>query len=372
MIFFHLADLHLGKRLKDFSLIDDQRAMLLSVLSYIDELKPDAVVLAGDIYDKSIPSLEAINLFDEFLTKISQRKIPVLIISGNHDSQDRMTFGSTLMKQSGIYFSQSYKSFDADAKISAVQLQDEYGPVNFYLLPFVRPVEKSYTQAMKEAIQKMDINTNERNILVAHQLVTGSERSDSEDISIGTLEDVDVSVFESFDYVALGHIHKPQKCSSEKVWYSGSPLKYSFSEVNHEKGLNLVELKKKGELCVQRKKIEPIRDLHEIKGEFQQITSKDYYEKLNLNDFYKIILTDEDDVIDGFGRLQKIYKNLIFLDYENTRTKRLEKINAMTDIEKINPLEIFKELYSLQNNASMTKEQEEFSKKLIEEIWRGE
>lgn len=371
MKFLHIADLHLGKRLKEVSLIEDQHFILLQFIKIIDEVKPDGLLLAGDIYDKSIPSVEAINLFDDFLNQISKRKIPVFIISGNHDSQDRISFGSKLMEASGIYFSHSVSSGNKE-KILPVQLKDEYGAVNIFLLPFVRPIEKSYTQAMAEAISKMEICKDERNILVAHQLVTGAERSDSEDISIGTLDDVDVKVFDSFDYVALGHIHKPQKCGSDRIQYSGSPLKYSFSEVNHHKGVNLVELGKKGELNVSRLPLTPMRDLQEIKGDYKTVSSEDFYSKYNNHDFFKIILTDEEDVPEGFGKLQKIYKNLLYLDYDNSRTRKLQKINSQIDIEKIDPLEIFGELYLKQNNSPMSDEQYDFVKGIIQEIWRGE
>lgn len=372
MKFLHIADLHLGKRLKEVSLIEDQHFILLQFIKMIDEVQPDALLLAGDIYDKAIPPVDAINLFDDFLNQISKRKIPVFIISGNHDSQDRMTFGSKLMETSGIHFSKSYSSYKEDEKIQPVQLQDEFGSVNIFLLPFVRPIEKSYTQAMNEAIGRMQIDSSQRNVLVAHQLVTGSERSDSEDITIGTLDDVDTKVFDIFDYVALGHIHKPQKCGSEKIQYSGSPLKYSFSEVKHKKGVNLVELGEKGSLTVSRKELKPMRDLQELKGDYKTISSEDFYSKYNDQDFFKIILTDEEDIPEGFGKLQKIYKNLLYLDYDNSRTRKLQKNNTEIDIEKIDPLEIFNQLYLEQNNMEMSQEQYDFVKGLVEEIWRGE
>lgn len=367
MKFLHIADLHLGKRLKEFSLIEDQRYILIKILNIIDEQKPDALLIAGDVYDKAIPPVEAVNLLDNFLTEVSKRKVPVLIISGNHDSQDRMTFGSRLMESSGIYFSHNYKE-----KIEPVVLKDKTGDINLYLLPFIRPLDKSYTQAVKAAIEEMNIDNSKRNVLVAHQLVTGSVRSDSEDITIGTLEDVDPAVFQDFDYVALGHIHKAQKCGSEKVRYSGTPLKYSFSEVNHKKGVTVVELEEKGSLKIDQIPLVPMRDLQELKGTFTEITDKAFYEKYSQEDFFKIILTDEEDIPEGFGRLQKIYPNLIFLDYDNQRTRQLSQINAIESVEKIHPLEIFSEFYELQNNQKMDKEKMDFARDLIESIWKGE
>lgn len=367
MKFLHIADLHLGKRLKEFSLIEDQRYILIKILNIIDEQKPDALVIAGDVYDKAIPPVEAVNLLDEFLTQVAKRKVPVFIISGNHDSQDRMSFGSRLMESSGIYFSQGYNE-----KIEPIVLSDNHGEVNFYLLPFIRPLNKTFTEGIKAAIDEMQIDTSKRNVLVAHQLVTGSIRSDSEDITIGTLEDVDTSVFPLFDYVALGHIHKEQACGSEKIRYSGTPLKYSFSEVNHKKGVTVVEINEKGALKVSQEPLVPMRDLHELKGTYDEISSKAFYSKYSKEDFYKIILTDEEDIPEGFGKLQKIFPNLVFLDYDNQRTKKLSQINAMESVEKIHPMEIFKEFYKLQNNQEMSKEQIDFATDLITGIWGGE
>lgn len=367
MKFLHIADLHLGKRLKEFSLIEDQRYILIKILNIIDEQKPDALLIAGDVYDKAIPPVEAVNLLDNFLTEVSKRKVPVLIISGNHDSQDRMTFGSRLMESSGIYFSHNYKE-----KIEPVILKDEYGSVNFYLLPFVRPLDKSFTQGVKAAVDEMEIDISQRNVLLAHQLVTGCVRSDSEDLTIGTLEDVDPAVFENFDYVALGHIHKSQKCGNEKIRYSGTPLKYSFSEVAHKKGVTVVEIEEKGKLKIDHIPLEPMRDLQEIKGSFEEITSKTFYSKYNQQDFFKIILTDEEDIPEGFGKLQKIYPNLVFLDYDNERTRHLSQINAIESVEKIHPLEIFMDFYKMQNNSEMSSLQKEFTQNLISSIWEGE
>ena len=367
MKFLHIADLHLGKRLKEFSLIEDQRYILIKILNIIDKIKPDALIIAGDVYDKAIPPVDAVNLLDDFLTQVSKRNVPVFIISGNHDSQDRMSFGSRLMIKSGIYFSQSY-----EGKIEPIVLNDKYGSVNFYLLPFIRPLDKSFTEGVRAAIEEMQVDSSQRNVLVAHQLVTGSIRSDSEDITIGTLEDVETSVFSSFDYVALGHIHKEQACGCEKVRYSGTPLKYSFSEVNHKKGVTVVEMGEKGILSVTQEPLVPLRDLHELKGSYSEISNKEFYENYNKEDFYKIVLTDEEDIPDGFGKLQKIFPNLVFLDYDNKRTKKLSQINALESVEKIHPMEIFQDFYQLQNNQDMSKEQKDFAISLISSIWGGE
>ena len=271
--------------------------------------------------------MQAVSLLDDFLTKIWKRKIPCFVISGNHDSAERLSFGSKLMEEGKIYVSKSY-----DGNVTPIELKDEFGPVNIYMLPFISPVEKSFTEAVEQAVQKMNVDVSKRNVLISHQLVTGAERSDSEDLSFGGAEDVAIEVFDCFDYVALGHIHKPQKCGREFVRYSGTPLKYSFSEVNHKKSVTIVELKEKKDITVRTVALEPRRDLRVIKGSFEEITKKEFYEKQNRQDFVKIILTNEDDVKDGFARLSTIYENLVFLDYDNKRTR---SVSTIEDLDKI-------------------------------------
>ena len=237
MRFIHLSDLHIGKRVNEFPMLEDQEFILTKILNIIDEQKPDGVIIAGDVYDKSVPSAEAVELFDDFLVRLSKRDMKVFVISGNHDSAERIAFGGRLMDKSGIYMSPVY-----NGKIEPVALSDEFGDVNIYMLPFVKPSNvrrffpeseiTSYTDAVKVAIDSMNIDTAKRNILITHQFVTGATRTESEDVSVGGTDNVDVSVFDSFDYVALGHIHRSQKCGSEYIRYSGTPLKYSFSEAN--------------------------------------------------------------------------------------------------------------------------------------------
>lgn len=367
MKFLHISDLHLGKKLREFSLIEDQKYILIKIINIIDEEKPDAILIAGDVYDKGIPPLQAVSLLDDFLTKIWKRKIPCFVISGNHDSAERLSFGSKLMEEGKIYVSKSY-----DGNVTPIELKDEFGPVNIYMLPFISPVEKSFTEAVEQAVQKMNVDVSKRNVLISHQLVTGAERSDSEDLSFGGAEDVAIEVFDCFDYVALGHIHKPQKCGREFVRYSGTPLKYSFSEVNHKKSVTIVELKEKNDITVRTVPLEPKRDLRVIKGSFEEITKKEFYEKQNRQDFVKIILTNEDDVKDGFARLSTIYENLVFLDYDNKRTRSVSTIEDLDKIKATDPLEIFKEFYEIQNGQPMTDEQVSFSSELIKEVWRDE
>ena len=246
MKFIHLSDLHLGKRVNEFSMLEDQQYILTEILHIIDTEKPDGVLIAGDVYDKSVPSAEAVALLDDFLVRMSKRSLRIFLISGNHDSPERMAFGGRLMESSGVYLAPVY-----DGKVTPITLIDEYGPVKVYLLPFVKPAHvrrcfpeqeiSTYTDALCVAIEAMNVDPVERNVLVTHQFVTGATRCDSEELSVGGTDNVDVSVFESFDYVALGHIHGPQQVSRETVRYCGTPLKYSFSEAGHEK-LSLIHI----------------------------------------------------------------------------------------------------------------------------------
>ena len=385
MKFLHISDLHFGKKLNEFSLIEDQKFIIFKILQCIDEHKPDAILIAGDVYDKGIPSVDAVKLFDFFLISLAQKKIPTYIISGNHDSPERMTCGSSLMEQSGIHFARAY-----DGQSCKYELQDKEGPVNIYLLPFIKPAivraaletlgksdeaEKiiTYDDAVAAAITQMNADWSKRNVLVAHQFVTGSTRCDSEDISVGGTDNISAELFENFDYVALGHLHGCQKAGGENIRYSGSPLKYSFSEVNHNKGGLIVELGAKGDLKVEQVLFEPQHDLRCIKGKYEEITLKKYWEQMgqSVNDFLHITLTDEEDIPEGFARLQLIYKNLVSLDYDNARTQKDNQIEGAAEVEKKSPLDLFEQFYELQNNQKFSEEQKKLSESLIEEIWGG-
>ncbi len=312
MKFIHLSDLHLGKRLNEYSMLEDQEYILNQIINIIDEQKPDGVIIAGDIYDKSLPSAEAVSLFDSFLVRLAERNLHVFIISGNHDSPERLAFGGRLMEASRIYISPVY-----DGVIAPVTLQDEFGKINIWMLPFVKPVHirkfneneeiSSYTDALRVAVKNMNINQSERNIMITHQFVTGAERTESEEISVGGTDNVDVSVFDAFDYTALGHIHRPQNCKMERVRYSGTPLKYSFSESKDKKSVTIAELKEKGELLIETVPLKPMRDMVEIKGRYEEIMLRDFYKNTTLpEDYIHITLTDEEDIPDAVGKLRSV------------------------------------------------------------------
>lgn len=374
MKFIHLSDLHLGKRVNEFSMIEDQEYILTKIINVIDEEEPDGVLIAGDVYDRTIPSEDAMKLWDNFLIKLAKRKVPVYAISGNHDSAVRFADHSKLVETTGIHLAPVF-----NGEVEMVSVEDKDGKVNIYMLPFVKPVVvrqffpeeeiKDYTDACRVVVEHMNVNEKERNILIAHQFVTGAARCESEEVVVGGLDNVDVSVFDVFDYVALGHIHGKQSIGRETVRYCGTPLKYSFSEKDHQKSVSVVEIGKKGEVVIREIPLVPKHDLREIKGTYEELTCKKNYDGTPVDDYIHAVLTDEDDIPDAMGKLQIIYPNLMKLSYDNKRTRENRKIEDIQDIEKKSELELFEEFYEMQNNQEMSEEQRAFASDLIQSIW---
>lgn len=375
MKLIHLSDLHLGKNVNGYSMIEDQKYILTEILRILEEEQPDGVLIAGDVYDKSIPSAEAVELFDDFLVKLSKRHLETFIISGNHDSAERLAFGNRLMDASGIHLSPAY-----DGTVTPFIRNDEFGETAVYCLPFIKPAHvrrfypdaeiASYTDAVREAIAHMDIDPNRRNVLITHQFVTGAVRSDSEEISVGGSDNVDASVFEAFDYVALGHIHGPQNIAENRIRYCGTPLKYSFSEANHQKSVSVVELKEKGNVTVRTIPLAPKHDMKEIRGTYEELMRKDYYDNTSYRtDYMHITLTDEEDIPDAVSKLKVIYTNLMKLDYDNRRTRSQASAEGPADVERKSPLELFEDLYVMQNGTELSEEQKTFLQGMIETIW---
>ncbi len=370
----HLSDLHLGRRFGEFSLIEDQKYVLDQITVMAGAEKPDAVIIAGDIYDKSVPSVEAVQLFDDFLCAIAALDIKVFVISGNHDSPERVSFGARLMDRRGVYLSQVY-----DGSVKPITLQDAFGPVDVYLLPFLRPSSvrrffpdieiSSYHQALSQVIGSMQLDATRRNLLITHQFVTGALLSESEDITVGTADNVDAAVFDGFDYVALGHIHRPQLVGRETVRYCGTPLKYSFSEARQEKSVTMVELSIKGDTRIKTMPLIPLRDVREMRGTFAELTARTYYQSAGASDYLHITLTDEDDVMDAIGKLRVVYPHVVLLDYDNTRTRSSQVLAAIDQVEKSTPLQLFGDFYEKQNGSPMTQEQRDYISGLIAEIW---
>lgn len=374
MKLFHLSDLHIGKRVNEFSMIEDQKYILTQILYAADQEKPDGILISGDVYDRTIPTAEAVQVFDAFLTRLSEQKIPAFIISGNHDSAERLAFGSSLMGKSGIYFSKVY-----DGTVEKIPMQDAYGTVWIYLLPFLRPSTirhalperaeevRSAADAVRIALEQTKIDEKERNVLLAHQFVTEAKRCDAEELQVGDVDQIPAELFASFEYVALGHIHSPQKVGRETVRYCGAPLKYSFSEAGQEKSITVVELKEKSSVDLRTIPLKPLHDLRKIRGTYLEVTAKSFYENRDCEDYLQVTLTDEEDVPDGMAKLRTIYPNLMRLEYDNKRTRSNAEVRAAERVEEKSELELFQEFYELQNNQSMTEVQEQF----VEELLRG-
>ncbi|MFQ7506083.1 MAG: exonuclease SbcCD subunit D [Coprococcus sp.] len=388
MRLIHLSDLHIGKRVNEFSMLEDQEYILKEILGIIDDEQPDGVIIAGDVYDKSVPSEEAVKLLDSFLTSLAKRKLQVYIISGNHDSAAKLAFASSLIALSGIHISPVYDSAQiamiGDGLVRPYKLEDGKGQmVNIYMLPFVKPAMvravfpdeadyiKDYTDACRVAVEHMDVDEKVTNILVAHQFVTGAVRSESEE-NVGGLDNVDVSVFDSFDYVALGHIHGPQKVGRETVRYCGTPLKYSLSEANHTKSVTVVDIPENKKIEIRTVPLVPMHELREVKGTFDELMDRRNYEGTAVDDYLYVVLTDEDDVPDALGKLRTVYPNVMKLGYDNTRTRVTQTIDDGAVLEGKKPIDLFGELYEKQNNQEMSDEQRSFVQNIIDSVWREE
>ena len=377
MKLMHLSDLHLGKRVNGFLMKEDQRFALDQIVAMAREETPDAILLCGDIYDKTVPSAEAVELFDEFLSRIADIAA-VYIISGNHDSPERIAFGGRLLEKARVFVSPVY-----NGRLTTVEQEDEFGTVQFHLLPFVKPVHvrrffgereiESYTDAIRVALSELDLNDGKRHVLLAHQLVTNAERCASEELSIGGTENVDAEVFAGFDYVALGHLHGPQRAGAEHIRYCGTMLKYSFSEVNHRKSVTFVELKEKGNLNITTRPITPLREMKEIRGSYEELMNRDYYLNTDLRECYlHVILTDEEDVPEAMRRMQPVYQNIMKLTYDNTRTQRQQNPLELTAEPESSPVELFGLLYEKQYNRELSQVQREYLEKLVESIREGQ
>lgn len=376
MKLLHLSDLHLGKRVNGFSMLEDQRVILTQIVDLAEEEKVDAVLLAGDLYDKPVPPAEAVTLLDGFLTRLSGGGIPVFAISGNHDSPERLAFATRLLAGEGIHLTAQYQGPQPP-----FLLQDEYGDVAIYALPYLKPALvrhwnpeadiASYEEAVSYALGQWAVDKTRRNVLLAHQFVTGGVTCESEERSVGGVDQIPAHLFAAFDYVALGHLHGPQSVGRPTLRYSGSPLKYSFSECGHEKSVTLVTLREKGQVEIQALPLTPRRDLREIRGAYEEVTAKSFYQGTNREDYLHVILTDEEDVPEAMGKLRTIYPNLMKLSYDNRRTQGVAEVTGAERPEEKTPLELFQDFYRLQNNQPMAPQQEALVRQLMETIWEG-
>ena len=436
MRLMHLSDLHLGIKVYEFDLFEDQKYMLDNIIKIAIAKDVDGIMISGDVYDRPIPPAESVALFDSFLTRLSDEGIKAYITSGNHDSQERLSFGSKLMNKSGIFFGGTF-----DGTVPRMDLEDEYGQVHLYMLPFLKPsivrahmaddtgssdnmrsienktnsitddnkstdnnigdinandicpdensesdidskdaisvrISKdditSYQKAIDYVLSGLQIDESARNIIMAHQFVTGATRSDSEEISVGGVDEISADSFDLFDYVALGHIHTPQIIGgNEHIRYCGTMLKYSFSECKKNKSVPIITLKEKGNIDIELADLIPQRDMREIKGTYLDLTAKKNYADTNTDDYIHVTLTDEDDVPDALGRLRSIYPNIMKLDYDNLRTRAVYNSEIPDEVEKKSPLDLFQEFYNLQNGRDLTLEESTYVQSQIEKLWEG-
>ena len=372
MRFLHLADLHIGKRVNGFSMIEDQKFVFEQVYNVIENEKIDGIIMAGDIYDKPVPSAEAVKLFDEMLTRLVSINLPIFVISGNHDSAERIGFGSDILSAAKVYMSRVY-----NGNLQKIELEDDYGKINVYLLPFIKPATvkniykeaeiKDYDDALEYVLSQEKIDETKRNVIVSHQFVTGAMRSESEEVSVGGLDNVSVENYEAFDYVALGHIHRAQQMGRESARYAGTLLKYSFSEEKHNKSMTIVDLKEKGNIEIKEIPVKPLHDLKTIKGKFSEITSEEFYKELKKEDYYRAVLTDEEDILNAIGKLKSIYPNLMSMEYDNTRTRSYSVVDNVETEEAKSALDYFEKFFEKQNGRKMSEKQRDYLLEILGE-----
>jgi len=383
MKFFHLSDLHIGKQLHRYNLKEDQQVILKEVITYAKELRPDAIVIAGDIYDKSVPSAEAVNVFDEFLTDLSEitPEIPILIISGNHDSPDRLKYASEILKRHHIYLAGNVPE-RPEEHIEKVTLHDAYGEVNFYLLPFMKPAyvknifvdgtPETYSDAVKEIIKREKIDyKDKRNVLVSHQFYVGEkaespETCDSEVFSVGGIDNVDIGSVKEFDYVALGHLHGAQCIGKPEIRYCGTLLKYSVSESTQNKSLTVVTLKAKGEKPeIENYPLHPLRDVRKKKGTLDEIIKE--AQETEKDDYISITLTDEIDPYKPKEQLERIFSHILEIRVDNQRTRT--KLKEMDEeLVMKDPFTSFAEFYKEMQGREMNGEEETIMKEIFDKV----
>ena len=356
MRFLHTGDLHLGKQLNDVSLLEDQRHILGQLLDIAISEKADAVLIAGDIYQKSVPQAEAMALFDSFLTSLAENCIKVFLISGKHDSSMRISYFSSLVRASGIYASENF-----EGKLQTVRLQDEHGDICIHLMPFIKPIHArrwlpdapiaSYQDAVAAVLANSPIDESCRNVLLCHQFITGSETCDSEESAVGGLDNISADIFSAFDYVALGHIHKPQPMLRQTLRYSGSPLKYSFSEVNHKKSAAIVDIGKKGEIEIKTVPLVPMRDMRLVEGMFDDLINSHV-----SDDYVWVTLNDELPPPDARLSLTAVFPNMLKFSISNSKTRTDVDVLRADAVESMSVEELFTDFYRWQNNDAAPSE----------------
>lgn len=373
MKMFHLSDLHFGKTVNGFPMYDEQKHIIEQILAAADAQHIDGVMIAGDIYDKSLPSTEAVDLCDLLLTQLCKRGLYVFIISGNHDSARRLSFGSKIFEQNNLFISPVFSG-----TLSPVVINDEFGEIAFYLLPFIKPplIRKFFpndeitdtNSAVKLILDNTEFDANRRNVILSHQFITGAKTCESEEISVGDSDNVSSALYEKFDYAALGHLHIPQSISRDYIRYCGSPLKYSFSECKTDKSITVVDFGAKGDVKISEIPLKPIHDMREIKGEYISLTNLSEIDAAHANDYLHITLTDEEERVDVLNLLRRFYPNIMRLDYDNRKTSHYENVTGAENTQKKTPFELFSELFKTQNGVEMSEEQQKTVREILDKI----
>ncbi|MDR1133393.1 MAG: exonuclease SbcCD subunit D [Synergistaceae bacterium] len=382
MKFMHLSDLHIGKTVNGVSMIEEQRHVFGQILGYLRTIKPEAVLVAGDIYDRAVPGVEAVRLFDDFLTDLAGESAAVLLIAGNHDSPERLSYASRLLSREDVFLRGVL-----DGKMRPVTMDDEYGKVNFWLLPFIKPSSlRGYygdaeidgcSDAVKTVIENSGIDFDARNVLISHQFYAGAGidpiRSDSETDFVGGLDAVDAGILSRFDYAALGHLHRAQSVGGENIRYGGSPLKYSFSEWKHEKSVTLVDIAEKGSVSVSALPLTPIHDMREIKGPIDKLTSGEVLKDADPEDYMRVVLTDRNDIIDAMGKIRSVYPNVMVLDFENPDADKEIGSLGLEDepVQNVTVLDLFSRFFKEIKKTDMSARQEKIVRELLEKTEGG-
>lgn len=372
MKLFHISDLHLGKRIYEFSMLEEQRELLSAILQKIDEEKPQALLISGDIYDKPVPPTEAVKLLDAFLTELSARNLHTYLIAGNHDSAQRLEFGKEIFRKECIHISGSL-----GAGLEHFTETDAYGSLEVWLLPFFKPAHvngllaeetvSSYAEAASVLLEREKIDFSKRNIILVHQFITWkgtAEQSESETLSLGGVDEIDAGLFFDFEYTACGHLHNPQKMGRETVRYAGSPMPYSFSEMRRKKGITVVDIKEKGNVSFDFIPLETKRSFREIKGPLQELLAAGRAEG-GSEDYIRCILTNQEALLDPVGQLRSVYPNLMTLEFEQQALAVQQE--GLLDTEDLRPEELFSLFFEKQNEKSL----DETQKKLLQGIWKG-
>ena len=377
MKFAHLADLHIGKRLYEYSLVDNQKDILNKIVELVKTSGVDGVVISGDVYDKSVPPVDAVEIMDDFLSALSSLGIFIIIIGGNHDSVARLSFASKILEKNNVYISPVF-----NGNIEKIEMSDKFGRINFYLLPYIRPINvrrayedfvgETFTESLKFVMDKINPDTSIRNVLVSHQFVTGAQKSDSEEIYVGGSENVAYTLFDGFDYVALGHLHMPQNVGRETVRYAGTPLKYSFSEITHEKSMTIVNVKEKGNIEIEFIPLIPSQDLVELRGSLKELVSNSVVASVERNSFVKITLTDEVLKNDALDVLKQFYPYIVSIGYDNSMTRQNNVVQKRETSKGERPEEIVEDLFLQQNNRQMNDIEKDLIEKLVKKVWERE